>query len=158
MEFDRHVAQLQGALLAPRSPKFPDHVSNILDAAGGDRRKLFVCLLVNADGAVDVSRLSERQAVLLQPFLDLFRVTVDELFEVVERCRLWAYLYEALAVLPVSPAVMQHGGLLARLADRRDDFGAASVIAAVVRDRFYESPFRPKTLGLNIFGGTKLRP
>ena len=97
------VAQLQGALLV-RSPSLVDDVVKVFNLPRVDKRKLFICLLINtSNNVVDISKLSTDQKGRFTPFINFCpKVDRDIFLSIVDKSRLWNYFFESLPFIPVT--------------------------------------------------------
>ena len=102
MEFDRQAAQLQGALLV-KTETFCENVSKVFNLPNADKKKLFVCLMLNTDDLVDLSDLSKDQKLRFAPFTDFCpKIEISDFFTIVEKSRLWELFFESIPFIPLT--------------------------------------------------------
>ena len=104
MEYDRHVAILQGSILGFETQPLAEHdrylrLSNVLDSLLNiDRvitRKIFMCLLLNTD----LSELEEmRKVPEYAPLSDLFRIPINTFMKLITG-NWWQTFIEAIPVV-----------------------------------------------------------
>ncbi len=95
------VAQLQGALLVS-SPSVADDVVKVFNLPGVDKRKNFICLLINTN-IIDISKLSTDQKRRFTPFLNFCPKVDGNIFmSIVEKGQLWNFFFESLPFIPVT--------------------------------------------------------
>lgn len=133
MEFDRQIAQLQGALLI-RTENLCQNVSNVFGLPNADKRKLFVFLLLNTDNLVDTSDLSNDQKRRFAPFTDFCpKIEISDFFAIVEKSRLWNLFFESLPFIPLNSRCFETDVILRHAFSATDILMSTSFVASLLR-------------------------